>query len=94
MKAVISELKQERRRLAKELALVDSMLVKAGVGTVRRRRRKTAKKSTAGKKIAAAVKRAIPKTKGNGKAGELEAKRRRAAELKGERQTPADTGGS
>lgn len=102
MRAVISELKAERRRLAKELAVVDAMLNKAGAGTVKRRKRKVAKKAARkvlGRGIAAAPAKAATAKKGsgNGKADELAAKRRRAAELKGgAARGPAaeDTGGS
>lgn len=92
MKAVVAELKQERRRLAKELAIVDSMLDKAGANGRPRRRRKSARKalgrgivtgSQIKKDVAAAAKRGKKKKEPvPAEDAALAAKRARAEELR------------
>lgn len=60
MKAVVKELKRERRRLARELAMADRMLAKLGGGIVRRRRRRKAVKAKPKAKAKAPAKKKAP----------------------------------
>lgn len=65
MKAVFSALKAEQKRLARELRNVESLMSRAGVGAVTRRKRRVVRRKKS--KTATETKAAAAKTKKGGK---------------------------
>lgn len=93
MKQIVAELKAERRRLAKGLAVVDGLLARALAATGQKPKRRRKAKATAGAKVKAASKRKtggdavnIRKALGGAANDELKAKRDKAAALRKERE--------